>query len=79
MIKLVTNSKLFSMDIQSLSTPERILLAEQLWDSVHASSNEIEVTPEQIKLLDSRLAALESDGDLGDTWENVKARISSSR
>ncbi len=37
------------MDIQSLSTPERILLAEQLWDSVRDKSDEIEVTPEQIK------------------------------
>jgi putative addiction module component (TIGR02574 family) len=62
------------MDIQSLSTPERILLAEQLWDSVREKSDEIEVTPEQIKLLESRLVALESDGDLGDTWENVKER-----
>ena len=63
------------MDIQALSTPERILLAEQLWDSVRTKSNEIELTSEQIELLDSRLAALESDGDLGDSWENVKSRI----
>ena len=63
------------MDIQSLSTQERIHLAEQLWDSVRDKSNEIEVTPEQIKLLESRLEALQSDGDLGDTWENVKTRV----
>lgn len=63
------------MDIQSLSTPERILLAEQLWDSVRGKSDEIEITLDQIKLLESRLAALESDGDLGDTWENVRTRI----
>jgi len=63
------------MDIQSLSTPERILLAEQLWDSVRDKSDEIQVTPEQIKLLEARLAALEADGDLGDTWENVKGRV----
>ena len=54
------------MDIQSLSTQERIHLAEQLWDSVRDKSNEIEVTPEQIKLLESRLEALQSDGELGD-------------
>ncbi|MBT4862805.1 MAG: hypothetical protein HON46_18570, partial [Gammaproteobacteria bacterium] len=40
------------MDIQSLSTPERILLAEELWDSVRTKSDEIEVTPEQIELLE---------------------------
>jgi putative addiction module component (TIGR02574 family) len=63
------------MDIQSLSTPERILLAEQLWDSVRDKSDEIAVTPDQVKLLESRLSALEVDGDLGDSWSNVKARV----
>ena len=63
------------MDIQSLSTPERILLAEQLWDSVRDKSDEIEVTPDQVKLLESRLSALEADGELGDSWNNVKARV----
>jgi putative addiction module component (TIGR02574 family) len=66
------------MDILSLSISERILLAEQLWDSVRSKSDEIEITPEQTKLLESRLAALESDGDLGDSWDNVKARIENS-
>jgi len=63
------------MDIQSLSTQERIQLAEQLWDSVRDKSNEIEVTPEQIKLLESRLESLQSDGEFGDSWKNVKARV----
>ena len=66
------------MDIHSLSTSERILLAEELWDSVHDKSDEIEVTPEQKELLEARLATYEEDGDPGDTWENVKARIQSS-
>ena len=63
------------MDIHSLSTQERILLAEELWDSVRTKSDEIEVTPEQIELLESRLTALASDGNFGDTWENVKKRV----
>jgi len=66
------------MDIHSLSTSERILLAEQLWDSVHDKSDEITLTPEQKELLEARLAAYEEDGDPGDTWENVRARIESS-
>ena len=63
------------MDIQSLSTTERILLAESLWESVRLKSDEVELSPEQIELLESRLSALESDGELGDDWETVKARI----
>ncbi len=50
-------------------------MAEQLWDSVREKSDEIEVTPAQVQLLESRLAALESDGDLGDSWDNVKERV----
>ncbi len=64
------------MNIQSLSVSERILLAEQLWDSVRTRSDEVKIPPELIELLDERLADLESDGDLGDNWETVKKRIS---
>lgn len=64
------------MNIQSLSAPERILLAEELWDSVRTESDGIPLTAEQIELLDSRLAALDdADGDVGDSWVNVKNRI----
>ena len=63
------------MDIQSLSVAERILLAEKLWDSVRSKSDDIELTAEQVELLESRLSALESDGERGDSWDNVKARI----
>jgi putative addiction module component (TIGR02574 family) len=63
------------MDIHSLSTSERILLAEELWDSVHDKSDEIELSPEQIKLLDARLEAYDEDGETGDSWNNVRARI----
>jgi putative addiction module component (TIGR02574 family) len=66
------------MDIQSLSISERILRAEQLWDSVHDNSDEIKLTPEQIELLEARLAAYEDDGNPGDSWEKVRARIQSS-
>ena len=63
------------MDIQTLSAPERILLAEQLWESVRTESNSLSLTEPQIQILESRLAALAADGDLGDSWENVKERI----
>lgn len=65
------------MNIQSLSTEERILLAERLWESVRAESDQIELTPEQAELLESRFSALEEDGEQGDSWEGVKARIAS--
>jgi len=63
------------MNIQSLSIPERILLAEQLWESVRTKSLETEASKELLELLDTRLAEFEIDGDVGDSWENVKERI----
>lgn len=63
------------MNIQSLSTSERILLAEQFWGSVRAKSDEIGLSQELIDLLEGRLLKFESDGSLGDNWENVKKRI----
>jgi len=63
------------MDTQSLGTSQRILLAGQLWDSVRANSDKLELTREQTRFLESRLSAFETDGSLGDSWVNVKGRI----
>lgn len=64
------------MNIQSLSVSERILLAEQLWDSVRTRSDEVKIPTELVELLDERLAELAADGSLGDSWDTVKKRIS---
>ena len=65
------------MNIQSLSKPERILLAEELWESVRTDSNELDLTNDQIELLETRLKAFDADRELGDTWQNVKTRLTS--
>lgn len=63
------------MKIQSLTVSERIALAEALWDSVIAEDAEIDVTARQREELDRRLAAFESDQDIGAPWSAVKERI----
>lgn len=63
------------MNIQSLSISERILLAEQLWDSVRTRSDEVKIPAELLELLDDRLASLAADENRGDNWETVKKRI----
>ncbi len=63
------------MEIQSLTTSERILLAEALWDSVVDEGTEVELTEAQRTELDRRLAAFETDQDSGSSWTEVKARI----
>ncbi len=63
------------MNIQQMSVSERILLAQELWESVVAKADDISVTKAQAELLDSRLRALASDGNAGESWDVVKQRI----
>lgn len=63
------------MNIQKLSASEKILLAEQLWESVRVEANKSELTDAQRQELDSRLAAFELDEQAGDSWDVVKERI----
>jgi len=65
----------FFMEIHSLTISERITLAEALWDSVTAEDAEIDVTARQREELGCRLAAFESDQDIGAPWSAVKERI----
>lgn len=63
------------MKIQELSVSERIILAQELWESVLGSGQEPALTREQESVLEERLAALAADGNQGSSWESVKSRI----
>lgn len=65
------------MDIQSLSLAEAILFAEKPSESVGDEPDRFELTSEQAELLESRLSALDLDRELGDSWDDVRARIAS--
>ena len=66
------------MNLQELTQSEKILLAEELWDSVAADENLFPLTEDQKAELDLRLANYSVSPDEGDTWENVRNRISNS-
>jgi putative addiction module component (TIGR02574 family) len=63
------------INIQELSQSERILLAEELWDSVAENQDLIEVTDSQKELLKERLAAYRASPDEGSSWEDVKKEM----
>lgn len=68
------------MEIKNLSkygNAEKIVLAEQLWDSV--SKNEIEISDEVKKELDLRLENLENGKTELYTWDEVKKHLKSIR
>ena len=62
-------------DFTQLSVSERILLAQDLWDSVSAVPEKIELTDEQKKELDRRLDLFHKDPKSGNPWETVKNRF----
>jgi putative addiction module component (TIGR02574 family) len=64
-----------TIPIQELSKAERILLAEELWDSVAKDDDLFPMTAEQKNLLNLRLAKYMEDRESGSPWAEVKRRI----
>jgi putative addiction module component (TIGR02574 family) len=62
-----------------LSPAERVLLAQDLWDSIVDEPDAWTLTDEQRALLDERLAALEAEGQPGQPWREVIADLRSVR
>ncbi len=68
-------TRLEDIDIADLSIAERVILAQSLWESVHASAAPEPFTPEQLAEIDRRLAELESGQVQGIPSEVVHARL----
>jgi len=66
------------MNLQELTSSEKILLAEELWDSLTSDEHLFPLTEEQKIELDLRLASYSANPKEGDSWENVRNRISDS-
>jgi len=64
-----------SLGIDQLNVTERILLVEEIWDSIRASPELVPLTEAQRTELDERLAKYEADPKVGATWDEVKARL----
>lgn len=62
-------------DFTSLTSAERILLAESLWDSVLDTQSAISVTPEQEAELDRRCAAEDAGEMPSSSWPEVRRRL----
>jgi len=63
------------INIQELSQSERILLAEELWDSITENQDSLKVTAAQKKILEERLAAYKASPNEGSSWEEVKKEM----
>ena len=64
-------------DLSKYSNAEKIVLAEQLWDSI--SKKELEISDELKRELDIRLQNLEEGKTELYTWDEVKIHLKSIR
>lgn len=62
-------------DILSLSVPERILLVEDIWDSIAEVPEEVSLSAVQKHELELRLDAYHRNPDAGSPWSVVRERI----
>ncbi len=63
------------LNYSHLSIPERILLAQELWESVYDHAAEIPLTEEELQDIERRWAAYETGAMPASTWQEVKQRL----
>jgi putative addiction module component (TIGR02574 family) len=59
------------VDFSHLSPSQRILLAQDLWDSVIAGEGAPATTPEQRAEIERRIVAADAAGETGRPWRQV--------
>lgn len=64
--------KISAIDILELSVPERILLVEDIWDSIVSVPEAVPLTSKQREELDRRLESYHKNPAAGSPWEEVK-------
>lgn len=64
-----------SLGLDQLSVAERILLVEEIWDSIAATPETTLLTDAHKQDLQRRLETYRDDPKAGSPWEEVKARL----
>ncbi len=67
--------RISATDTLNLSIPERIQLVEDIWDTIAAETDSIELNEEEKKKIDERLANYHKNPQLGSVWKDVIQRI----
>ena len=67
--------RISAIDALDLSIPERIQLVEDIWDTIAAQADTLELTDEEKKIIDERLEAYHRNPKLGSPWNEVFGRI----
>lgn len=62
-------------DIEQLSVAERIQLVEDIWDTIAANPDALEISEELGEELDRRIDSYHQDSNSGSSWADAKKRI----
>ena len=62
-------------EIKMLDITERIILVEEIWDSIAKEQKSVGLSEYEKDILDARLASLEDSPDKLISWDEIKAKI----
>lgn len=66
-------------EIKKLSVAERILIVEEIWDSIAAEQDSVEVTQAQRAELDRRIASCDASPNEGKSWQEIRRRLETAK
>ena len=62
-------------EIKQLDITERILLVEEIWDSIAKEQENVGLSSYEKEVLDMRLASLEKNSENLMSWDEIKNKI----
>ncbi len=62
-------------EIKMLDITERIMLVEEIWDSIAKEQDSLSLSDYEKKILDERLASLQNDPSNLVSWSEIKNRV----
>ena len=62
-------------EIKRLPIRERVHLAQEIWDSLQPSAEELPLTAEQVELIEQRLEEHRRNPDAAIPWSEVRKRL----
>ena len=71
----MTTSERIISEALTLPAADRLEVIEQLWESLAAVPEALELSDEKRKELDRRIKEMDANPDAGMPWEDVKAEL----
>ena len=63
--------------IRQMSVPDRVQLAQDIWDSLQPSAEELPLTEAQRRIVNERLAEHDADPSTAISWDELQKRVES--